>query len=223
MKIVALIPSRLNSERVPGKNVKPLGGIPLVNYTLRVLNKVDLLTDIVLFASETKILDYLEKDLKCNFVQRPVILDNQQTSIQDILNEFLKVYSDVDVIVLWHITSPFLCAETVIDCVGKVHSGLYDSAFTAYSFNKFAWYKGDPLNYSLDKPTPRTQDINPIILEQSSLYVFSKELFQKTGRRIGYNPYIKVIDHFEGHDIDTPEDFEIAELMVNSGFFNLRG
>ena len=103
-----------------------------------------------------------------------------------------------------------------------MHSGDYDSSFTAYAFQKFSWFRGEPLNYSLDKPTPRTQDIDPVLVEQSALYVFHKELFMNTQRRIGQKPYIKVIDHFEGHDIDSPEDFAIAELMVNSGFYTLQ-
>ena len=119
---------------------------------------------------------------------------------------------------LLHITSPFLKSETIKECIEKVNSGEHDSAFTAYEMKKFCWFRGEPLNYSLDTPTPRTQDIDPVIIEQSSLYVFKREVFEKTGQRICKKPYIKYIDHFEGHDIDTYDDFRIAELIVNTGF-----
>ncbi|OGC11380.1 hypothetical protein A3K48_02550 [candidate division WOR-1 bacterium RIFOXYA12_FULL_52_29] len=218
MKIVAFVPSRLNSERVPSKNVKLLGGVPLINYSLRALNKVKALNDLVLFASEPSITKHIEADLKYTFLERPKSLDTQTATIQDIIGEFLKL-SDADIIVLLHITSPFLKPATIAECIDKVVSGEHDSAFTAYAFKKFAWFRGKPLNYSLDLPTPRTQDIDPVVIEQSSLYVFRRDLFQSRHRRIGDKPYIKNIDHFEGHDIDTPEDFEIAELMVNAGFF----
>ncbi|MBN2057339.1 MAG: acylneuraminate cytidylyltransferase family protein [Candidatus Saganbacteria bacterium] len=219
MKVAGFIPSRLNSERVPQKNIKELGGIPLINYSLRVLNKVKGIDEAVVFASEPSICDHIEDDLEYTYLKRPASLDTAQTTIQDIISEFLKL-NDADIIVLLHVTSPFLKPETVSECLAKVLSGEYDSAFTAYSFKKFAWFKGKPLNYSLDKPTPRTQDIEPIITEQSSLYVFKRDFFLKTKRRIGNKPYIRSIDHFEGHDIDTPEDFEIAELIVNAGFFS---
>lgn len=220
MKTVAFVPSRLNSERVPAKNIKELGGIPLVNYTLRTLNKVKVIDETVLFASDRSIERYIEKGLRYAFVERPTSLDTQQTSIQDIIADFLTK-TDAEIIVLLHITSPFLKSETIAECVEKVTSGQYECAFTGYEIRKFCWFNGKPLNYSLDKPTPRTQDIDPVIVEQSSLYVFKREIFEKTRQRVSLRPYIKFIDHFEGHDIDTPEDFRIAELMVNTGYFPL--
>ena len=218
MKTVALVPAKLKSDRVPFKNIKMLGGIPLVNYTIRTLNKVPGIDEIIIFASDPSICSHLQHGLKYKFLERPEYLDTQETKIQDIIREFLKK-TDADTIVLFHITSPFLRAETVSDCIEKVNSGKYDSAFSAYEIKKFCWYKGKPLNYSLKANTPRTQDIDPVIVEQSSLYVFKREVFEKKGQRISEKPYIKLIDHFEGHDIDTSEDFRIAELIVNTGFF----
>ena len=52
MRIVGLIPARLGTDKVPFQNIKDLGGIPLVNYTVRTMNKVRLLDDIVVFSSE---------------------------------------------------------------------------------------------------------------------------------------------------------------------------
>jgi len=220
MRTVGFIPSKLNSERVPLKNIKDLGGIPLINYTVRALSKVASVDEIVIFASEPSICDYMQHGLKYKFIQRPASLDTQEATIQDIIREFLK--SDgADTVVLMHCTSPFLKPATIADCVEKVNSGGYESAFTANEIKKFCWFKGSPLNYSLSKPTPRTQDIAPVIVEQSSLYVFKREVFEKTGQRISERPYIKAIDHFEGHDIDTPEDFRVAELIVNTGMFEL--
>jgi CMP-N-acetylneuraminic acid synthetase len=203
---------------VPLKNIKELGGIPLVNYSLKALNKVPSIDDIVIFASEPSICGHIQNGLKYKFLKRPIDLDTQETSIQDIIREFLKL-NDVDIVVLLHITSPFLTTKTINECVEKVASGEYDSAFTAYEAKKFCWFEGKPLNYSLDKPTPRTQDISPVFVEQSSLYVFKREVFEKNGQRICDKPYVKVIDHFEGHDIDTPQDFRIAELIVDTGLF----
>jgi len=220
MRIVALVPSKLNSERVPLKNVKKLGGIPLVNYTIRVLNKVSLIDETIIFASEPSICEYTHHGLKYSFLERPQYLDTQGTKIQDIICEFL-VKDKADIIVLFHITSPFLKPETILECIEKVTSGECDSSFTVYEINKFCWFQGKPLNYSLDKPTPRTQDVSPVIVEQSSLYVFRREVFEKTGQRVSKNAYLKRIDHFEGHDIDTPEDFRIAELIVNTGMFEI--
>ena len=128
---------------------------------------------------------------------------------------------DADIIVLWHIISPFLTPSTINECIEQVKSGKYNSAFTAIEIKKFCWFNGKPLNYSLSQPTPRTQDILPLIVEQGHLYVFRREVFEKTKQRIDQNPYIKIIDHFEAHEISSLEDFRIADLIVNTGFFDL--
>lgn len=213
MRIVGFVPSKLQSERVPRKNVRPLGNVPLVNYVVRTLNMVELIDNIVIFASEPSITEYIEKGLKCKFMQRPAYLDSNEAKVQDFIGEFLK-REEAEVIVLLHITSPFIKPETISECIRNVISGKHDSAFAALEIKRFAWYQGKPLNYSLEEPTPRTQDIEPILFEQSGLYVFRREVFETSGRRISATPFIKLVNLFEGHDIDTIEDFQLAELIL---------
>ena len=218
VRIVGFVPSKLQSERIPFKNIKPLGGIPLVNYSVRTLNRVPFIEETALFASEPSICQYLEPGTQCRFIRRPSFLDSQTTTIQDLIREFLAV-CPADIVVLLHITSPFLRHETITECIEAVRSGRHDSALTVLELRKFCWFRGKPLNYSLDHPTPRTQDVDPVYVEQSSLYVFRSKVFHETGQRISQNPYFKHIDHFEGHDIDTEEDFRVAELIVNTGLY----
>lgn len=216
MRVAGFIPSKLNSERLPRKNVHSLNGHPLVNYVLRTLNKVSLIDDIIIFASEPSITEYIEEGLRYTYMERPEYLDTDEAKVQDFIGEFLK-REKAEIIVLHHITSPFIKPETVSECVESVISGRHESAFTAQEAKKFAWFKGKPLNYSLDMPTPRTQDIEPVLYEQSGLYVFRREIFERSGKRIAPAPYIKIVNEFEGHDIDTPEDFRLADLILKAG------
>ena len=213
MRIVGFVPSKLNSERLPRKNVRMLGNVPLINYVIRTLNKVELIDDIIIFASEPSIVEYIGKGLKYTFIERPAYLDTNEAKVQDFVGEFLK-REKAEIIVLLHITSPFIKPETVLECLKNVISGKNDSAFAAQEVRKFAWYQGSPLNYSLEKPIPRTQDMEPILFEQSGLYIFRREVFETKAQRIGSNPFIKLVNAFEGHDIDTLEDFQIAELIL---------
>ena len=80
--------------------------------------------------------------------------------------------------------------------------------------HRFAWFRGRPLNYSLTEPTPRTQDLEPVLVEQSGLYVFTRELFERTQRRVADDPYIHVVDAIEGHDIDDATEYAIAEALL---------
>jgi len=213
MKIIAFTPSRLNSQRLPKKNIKMLGGIPLVNYALMTMNKVELVHEIVLFSSEPTICDFIKKEVKYKFQMRPASLDNHGAKVQDLVREFLKVY-DVDIIVMFHLTSPFLRAETISECVNKVKNEGYDAAFTALLVNKRCWFRGSILNES-GKDCDGFKR-TPVVVEHS-LYVFKKHIFEQNEQRICKNSYIKYVDQFEGHDIDTPEEFRVAELMVQSG------
>lgn len=215
MKIVGFVPSKLNSQRLPRKNVKKLGGVPLVNYALRTMNKAKQVGDVVIFASEPSICRYIEDGLRFRFLKRPGYLDTQKAKVQDFVGEFIARV-DADIIVLLHITSPFIKPSTIKECIDKVVSGKYDSAFAAVELRKFCWYKGSPLNYRLDRPIPRTQDIEPVFAEQSGLYIFRAELFKKKQQRVSAKSFVKIVDDIEGHDIDTPEDLRLAEIILSN-------
>ena len=120
-----------------------------------------------------------------------------------------------DLYILAHATSPFIRAATLADALGKVRSGEYDSAFSAEKVQTFAWFEGRPLNYALDN-IPRTQTIEPVYIETSAFFIFSRELWCGRGRRIGDRPYMAVVDRIEGLDIDYPEDFAMAEIIAAS-------
>ena len=96
-----------------------------------------------------------------------------------------------------------------------MRSGEYDSAFSSEKIQTFAWFEGRPLNYALDN-IPRTQTIEPVYIETSAFFIFSRELWCGRGRRIGDRPYMAVVDRIEGLDIDYPEDFAMAEIIAAS-------
>lgn len=213
-RVVGFVPSKLNSQRLPRKNVLPLGGRPLVNWTLTTLAQCDI-DETVVYAADDEIVRYIEQGTPFRYVERPSWLDTDDATVQDFVGAFLNDVES-DIVVLLHVTSPFISPSTVSACIDAVVSGRHHSAFAALRLQRFAWFHGQPLNYSLGEPTPRTQDLDPILVEQSGLYVFTRELFESTGRRIAEDPYVHPVDVFEGHDIDTPEEFELAEFIAAS-------
>ena len=100
------------------------------------------------------------------------------------------------------------------ECIEAVISGKYDSAFCAEKIQAFLWQDRKPLNFDATN-LPRTQDLEPIYKETSGIYVFTKEVFLKYGRRIGVNPFVKCVGFKEMIDIDNPEDFDLAEALVD--------
>lgn len=213
MKFAGYVTVRLNSKRVPQKSIAKVGGIPLVDRVIRVLAQVPEVDHTLLYCSDANITKYITPQESYTFMPRPEYLDGDNITFNDILDTIVDKLS-VTHIVFITCTSPFLKPETISDMIQKVKNGWFDSAFTATEHKTFAWYGLRPLNYSLDKPVPQTQKLQPVYLETSSAYVFSVAGYKRNHQRIGINPYIKVVDIFEGWDIDTKEDLAMANLIA---------
>ena len=209
MKTAAFVPIRLNSQRVSGKNLRPLSGSPLMCHILRTLTEVEGIDEVYVYCSDERIREFLPEGVR--FLRRDPSLDRDTTLGREIYDSFTASV-DADLYILAHATSPFIRAATVAGALAKVRSGEYDSAFSAEKIQTFG---GKPLNYSLDD-IPRTQTIEPVYVETSAFFIFSRELWCGRGRRIGDRPYMAVVDHIEGLDIDYPEDFTMAEIIAAS-------
>ena len=213
MKKVAFVPIRLNSQRVVGKNLRMLGGQPLMCHLLSTLVEVGNIDEVYVYCSNPSIKEYLPAGVK--FLQRDERLDSNTTLGEEIYDAFTKEV-DADIYILAHATSPFIRPSTIEDAVARVESGEYDSAFSAERLQTFAWYEGQPLNYSLEK-IPRTQDLEAVYIETSAFFIFRREVRRQMHRRIGERAYTAVTDRIESMDIDNPDDFLLAEAVVAAG------
>lgn len=210
MKTVAFVPIRLNSQRVAGKNLRLLGGEPLMCHILRTLTGVAEIDEVYVYCSDERIREYLPEGVR--LLRRSPDLDLDTTLGREIYDSFTAEV-EADLYVLAHATSPFIRAETLSEALRQVRSGKYDSAFSAEKIQTFAWFGGRPLNYRLDD-IPRTQTIEPVYIETSAFFIFPRTLWIEGRRRIGDKPYMAVVDHIEGLDIDNPEDFTMAEIIA---------
>lgn len=212
MKTVAFVPIRLNSKRVVGKNLKMLGGKPLMCYILDTLANVKKIDEVYVYCSQESIKEYLPKGVK--FLKRPEYLDRDETLGKEIYEEFTKTI-DADIYILAHTTSPFMKQETIENALDKIVNDGYDSAFSCEKIQTFTWYDGKPLNYDL-KEIPRTQTIEPIYVETSAFFMFKRDIWKVHKQRIGFKPYMAQVDKIEGVDIDWPEDFDFAEKIIDT-------
>lgn len=220
MKIVGIVPIKLNNERLPGKNIKLLGGRPLIQYILSSLSESDKLDEIYVYCSNESIKDYFIDSNKIKFLQRPKYLDEPTSNFTQIFDSFSKEI-DADIYVFAHATAPFVSTETIDECISNVMDNGYDSSFTAEKIQDFMWKDNKPMNFDASD-LPRSQDLQPIYRETSGVYVFTKDVFNKYKRRIGENPYPVEVSFKESIDINYPKDFEMAELFygVNNNVFN---
>ncbi|MBQ8138898.1 MAG: acylneuraminate cytidylyltransferase family protein [Lachnospiraceae bacterium] len=208
MKTVAFIPIKLNSQRLPHKNILPIGNHPLCWYICDTISKVEGIDEVYVYCSDPSVSQYIPDNVK--FLKRPKWLDENDIKGYDIYNEFINTVK-ADVYILAHTTSPFIKVSSIQNALSYVISGKNDSAFSAKRIQTFSWYNGKPINYSLED-VPRTQDISPVWVETSAFYIFKREILSIHHRRIGDNPFIQEVSEMEAIDIDEKEDYELAVM-----------
>ena len=210
MKVVSFIPIKLNNQRLPGKNLMDLNGRPLCDYIFETVSKVSNIDERYVYCSDASIQSYMPE--KLFFKQRDKYLDGFQVKGLEIIDYFVRDI-DADVYVLTHVTQPFTKVESLENAISQVVSGKYDSAFSAVEIRDYCWYQGQPLNYNM-KDIVTTQNLEPVYMETGAFFIFTKDMFQRLHQRIGERPYMYVVDSFEAVDIDTKEDYDMAQAVA---------
>lgn len=212
MKIAAVVPMKLNNQRLPQKNTMAFhNGEPLCTYILKTLLSCKVIDDVYVYCSNEEIKKYLPD--QCIYKKREACYDTDAASMNEILVAFAKEIQ-ADVYVMTHTTAPFVRRESIENGIQAVLEGGYDSALAVKRVQDFMWKDGKPFNYDLDH-IPRTQDLDPIYQETSGFYIYTRNVILKMERRIGNHPYMVEVGEIEGIDIDEKEDFVMADAIYN--------
>jgi CMP-N-acetylneuraminic acid synthetase len=214
MRTVALVPMRHNSERVPGKNYRPLGGKPLYHHVIHMLLSVEEVDDVVIDTDS----DFIRDDAATHFptvqvLDRPDHLRGGEIPMNAVL---LNTIGQVDGqrFLQTHSTNPFLKASSVSAALRALDAAPeYDSVFSVTRFQARFWTSGgEPLNHN-PNVLLRTQDLDPIYLENSCMYIFVRNVLTERHNRIGFAPLMFEIPVEEALDIDEESDFAAAERL----------
>ena len=217
MKVVAVVPMKLNNRRLPQKNTKSFtNGKPLCQYILSTLLTVEGIDEVYVYCSNPQIQEFIPEGVK--YLKRSESLDQDTTSMTEVLTCFTNEVS-ADIYVMTHTTAPFISKESITKGLNAVKSGEYDSSFAAKKLQDFLWKDGVPFNYDLTN-IPRTQDLPALYEETSGFYIYQNEVMSNLHRRIGEKPFIVEVGEIESVDIDEPEDFMIADAIFNHIFRN---
>jgi CMP-N-acetylneuraminic acid synthetase len=215
-RLVALMPMRHSSERVPGKNYRPFGdGRPLYHHMVEVLaacpqvDKIVIDTDSPLIKEEcaTRFPEVVVLD-------RPEHLLGGMTPMTDILlHDVSEVESEF--YLQTHSTNPLLTKETVRRATETFFQQypIYDSLFSVTRVQTRFW---DGLARAVNHNPNillRTQDLPPLYAENSCLYIFEAKTLRERHSRIGNRPLLFEMDRLEAQDIDEEIDFRIADLI----------
>ena len=214
-KLIALVPMRHHSVRVPGKNYRPLAGKPLYHHILNALLAVDAVDEIVVDTDSDLILEGLQQDFPTvKRLRRPEDLRADTVPMNDILLHDTAEFP-AEFYLQTHTTNPLLTPETVSKAIETFFTNFptYDSLFGVTRLQTRLWDSdGKPVNHDPDILL-RTQDLPPIYEENSCIYIFSRQSLLTRRNRLGERPLMFEIPADEAWDIDEELDFTVAETL----------
>ena len=219
MNVIAIIPARSGSKRLPQKNMQLLGGIPLIVHSISYCQSELPDSEIFVSTDGTEIAAIAAEN-GAKVLMRPAELATDDAStasvLQHAVNEILQQGRLFDYVLLLQPTNPLRPAGLLKQAINIIESNGYDSLMSVSpllrKFGKINNNKFIPVNYYYGQ---RSQDIEPVYYENGLLYITKKELIME-GRIIGDNMYSLVVEHVYGTiDIDTKEDLELAEFYLN--------
>jgi len=214
-KNILIIPARGGSKRLPNKNIKLLGGKPLIAHSIEYALHSNI-GDVVISTDDVQIKDIAKKyDVKVQ--NRPKHLATDVSPTIDTLKFVVEnLDKDYENVVLLQPTNPLRPKNLLIDALQLMNENKYDSLMTVtrnhQKFGKIIDNKFIPYNYKIGQ---RSQDLEPLYFENGLLYITKVELI-KEGKILGKNNHPMLVNHPFAHvDIDTQEDFELAEFYYH--------
>jgi CMP-N-acetylneuraminic acid synthetase len=216
MKLAALVPMRHHSQRVPGKNYRPLAGKPLFHHILETLLAVPEIETVLVDTDSEPVMEDVRRVFpSVRLIERPEHLRADDIPMNDILlHDTAQVTAEF--YLQTHSTNPLLKAETVsrgIQIFLDAHPK-YDSLFSVTRLQTRLYFQdGRAINHD-PSVLLQTQDLPPVYEENSCMYLFTRENLVKKHHRIGERPFLFEINRDEAWDIDEQLDFEITDFLM---------
>ena len=214
--LVALLPIKKNSERVPNKNFIDFKGKPLFRWTLDNLLLIDEIDQIVINTDAIEILNRigLPNSDKILIRERRIDLCGDLISMNKIIqNDLMNI--NAKHYLMTHTTNPLISSNTFLLAIKTYFNSLekgFDSVFSVNKYqSRFYDAKLNPINHKPENLV-RTQDLEPLFEENSCIYLFNKQSFNFSLSRIGQNPIMYNTPFYESVDIDDYETLARANI-----------
>lgn len=213
--VVAIVPMRHSSERVKGKNYRDFAGKPLFHRVIDTLLDCPKIDKVIIDTDSPIIKEQCEQIYpQVLILERPAHLTDGTIPMNNVLlNTCNSVESNF--YLQTHSTNPLLSSKTISDALDKFLANypVHDSLFTVTRLQQRLW---DPLARAINHNPSillRTQDLPATYIENSCMYLFTKETLEKKWNRIGDRPLLFEMEEIEAQDIDVELNFKVAEFL----------
>lgn len=217
MKTVAIIPARAQSKRLPGKNFKILGDLPLVAHSILFAQANSNIIDQIYITTDCPEVKKIALKFDVEVIDRPSKLSGDDEPTVSALKHVLDNIQTVENVVLLQATNPLRPKSLLSDAFQLYQDLKCDSLFTvSRNYDKLGKIEGQsfvPFNYKIGQ---RSQDLEPLFFENGLLYITKANLIAENVI-ISKDAYPYQINHpFANVDIDTQDDFDYAEYLYRN-------
>nr|WP_315209248.1 acylneuraminate cytidylyltransferase family protein [uncultured Flavobacterium sp.] len=217
MKTIAIIPARGNSKRVPNKNLLLLGGIPLLAHSILFAQRNQSIIDEIYVTTDNAVIKRVALEYGAKVIDRPDTLSGDfEPTISCVQHALDSIPDAVESVVLLQPTNPLRPAKLLKEAFEKYNRSDADSLFTVsrnhQKLGKIENNCFEPYNYTIGQ---RSQDLELLYYENGLLYVTKASLIRE-GKIVSENSIPYEVNHiFATVDIDTQDDFDYAEYLIN--------
>lgn len=219
-RFLAVIPARGGSQGVPLKNIRSLGGKPLLSWTTTQAKAVDEL-DLVIVSTDNEAIKRVAEAEGVRVVDRPAALATATASTESALLHALDALAldgepAFDYVGVLEPTSPFRRPTSILACMQRIIEGNGDSLMTVRETrNVYGRLQDGYFRPIIPGQQRRRQDREPIYVESSTIYFARTDWLRRTGSLVANDWLAVVVDEHEGFDINTLEDFRVAEALLD--------
>ena len=222
MQIIAIIPARGGSKRVPRKNLLHLGGKPLISYTIEDAKKARSV-DRVFVSTDDNEIARISRQFGAEIVIRPPELATDTATNLPVIRhtlDYLKDKEDYspDIVVLLQCTSPFRKDDDIDNAIRAFFESEADALFSAFHFTKYIWRPtedgAESINFDYKNEFWREQDFPPQYQANGSIFVYNHEGLRSAQSAFFGRMVIYEMDYIHSFQIDTHEDFQLSECIL---------
>jgi CMP-N-acetylneuraminic acid synthetase/spore coat polysaccharide biosynthesis predicted glycosyltransferase SpsG len=217
-KTIVIIPARGGSKGIPRKNIRSLGGKPLIYYSIQ--NALNAFRDayVVVSSEDDEILSTAQL-FGANVFKRNSTLSKDETTLDPVIHETLfkteeKLGYKFDFVITMQPTSPLLKIDSLKSAFKKISNSDADTIISATDDTHLTWTKnGDKFlpNYIERLNRQQLQKV----FKESGGFLMSKRVYVKENSRIGEQIQLFELNDEEGIDIDTFLDWNLCEFLLN--------
>lgn len=219
---LAIIPARGGSVGIPGKNIKPLGGRPLIDWTITAARASGRFKRVIVSTDDEEIAAVARQCGAEVPFMRPAELATGEARSADVVKHALGLLGSVETFGLFQPTSPFRSARHLKEATHRFLASLAPSLVSVTPSKPLEWsfHLGQDLRLipaAPEKWADRRQDALRVFVPNGAIYLCRRSAFDIKrsvyfDETIGYE-----MDRLDSLDIDDPEDLELARAIVDRG------